>query len=75
MAWWAGMLLNLALEGFLLFTFWERYRAIGTREEFFRGGAAFVTDFNLPAVLLNGGGILLLIFGLWLWWRLRRTEN
>jgi hypothetical protein len=74
-AWWAGILLNLALEGFLLFTFWDRYRAIGTREEFFRGTALFVTDFNLPAVLLNGGGILLVSLAAWQWWRLRRTKN
>jgi hypothetical protein len=75
MAWWAGILVNLALEGLLLFTFWERYRAIGTHEEFFHGTAAFVTDFNFPAALLNGGGILLLIFGAWQWWRLHRAEK
>jgi hypothetical protein len=75
MAWWAGIILNLALEGLLIFTFWDRYRAVGTREEFLRGAAAFVTDFNLPSVLLNGGGVLLLSLGVWQWWQLRRARN
>jgi uncharacterized membrane protein YidH (DUF202 family) len=73
MVWWVGILLNLALEGLLLFTFWDRYRAIGTREEFFNGSALSVTDFHVPGVLLNGGGILLVILGVWQWWRLRRA--
>jgi hypothetical protein len=73
MAWWAGILLNLNLEGLLLFTFWDRYGAIGTREEFFTGSALAVTDFHVPGVLLNGGGIPLVILGVRQWWRLRRT--
>jgi len=74
MAWWAGILLNLALEGLLIFTFWARYRSIGTREEFFRGAALSVTDFHGFGVLLNGGGILLVILGIWQWVRLRRIS-
>lgn len=73
-AWWAGILLNLAIEGFLLFTFWERYRAIGTREAFFHGTALSVTDFNLPGMLLTGGGILLMLWGIRQWWWLRRPK-
>jgi magnesium-transporting ATPase (P-type) len=73
MAWWAGILVNLALEGLLIFTFWDRYRVIGTRDEFFHGTAVSIAEFQLPGVLLTSGGVLLVIFGIRQWWRLRRT--
>ncbi|MGH7598877.1 MAG: hypothetical protein ACREOI_21185 [bacterium] len=69
--WWAGIILNLALEVLLIFALWDRYSAVGTREEFLRGATVSVSDFHLLGVLLNGGGILLAIFGVWQWWRLR----
>lgn len=72
-AWWAGIILNLALEGLLIFALWDRYSAVGTREEFLQGVTVSVSDFHLLGVLLNGGGILLVIFGVWQWLRLRRT--
>ncbi len=71
-AWWSGIILNLALEGLLIFALWDRYNAVGTREEFLQGATVSVSDFHLLGVLLNGGGILLVIFGVWQWWRLRR---
>ncbi len=71
-AWWAGIILNLALEGLLIFALWDRYSAVGTREEFLRGATMSVSDFHLLGVLLNGGGILLVILAAWQWWRLRR---
>lgn len=74
LAWWAGILANLALEGFLLFTFWERYRFLGTRQAFFHGTAVSITAFQLPGVLLAGGFIVLLIFGIRQWWWLRRAQ-
>ncbi|MCI0698604.1 hypothetical protein L0337_42215 [candidate division KSB1 bacterium] len=71
-AWWAGIILNLTLEGLLIFALWDRYSAVGTREEFLQGATASVSDFHLLGVLLNGGGILLVILGVWQWRRLRQ---
>jgi hypothetical protein len=71
-AWWAGIILNLALEGLLIFALWNRYSAVGTREEFLQGATASVSDFHLLGVFLNGGGIILVILGVWQWRRLRQ---
>lgn len=73
-AWWAGILANLLLEGFLVFTFWDRYRFLGTREEFFHGTAVSITELQLPGVFLTGGGMLLVVFGIRQWWHLRRAK-
>jgi hypothetical protein len=71
-AWLASIISNLALEGLLIFALWDRYSAVGTREEFLQGATVSVSDFHLLGVLLNGGGILLVIFGVWQWRRLRQ---
>ncbi len=71
--WRAGIILNLALEGMLIFALWNRYSAVGTREEFLQGSTMLsLSDFHLLGVLLNGGGIVLVILGVWQWRRLRR---
>lgn len=73
--WWSGMIVNLALEGLLIFSLWDRYSAVGTREEFLQGATVSVSGFHLLGVLLNGGGILLVIFGAWQWRRLRSVKS
>ncbi len=74
-AWWAGIILNVALEGLLIFALRDRYSAIGTREEFLQGTTMSLTDFHWLSVVLNGGGILLVILGAWQWRQLRRAGN
>lgn len=72
-AWWAGIMLSLVIEGFLIFILWNRYSAVGTRGQFLTGNTAPLSDFHLLSAILNGGGLLLVMFGTWQWWRLRRA--
>jgi hypothetical protein len=75
LAWWAGIILNLIIEGLLLLALWDRYNAVGTIEDFLNGTTVPLTDFHLLSVLLNGGGILLVVLGVWQWRRLRQAGN
>lgn len=68
--WWAGIILNVVIEVLLIVILWDRYRAVGTREEFLQGTTLSLTDFHTLSLVLNGGGILLVILGVWQWWRL-----
>ena len=72
-AWWAVIMLSLVIEGFLIFTLWTRYSAVGTRGQFLTGNTVPLSDFHLLSAILNGGGIMLVMFAAYQWWRLRRA--
>jgi hypothetical protein len=73
--WWASVFLNLAIEGLLIIALWNRYNSVGTLEEFLNGTTRSLTDFHLLSGLLNGGGILLVVLGIWQWRRLSASSN
>ncbi|MDZ7343914.1 MAG: hypothetical protein ONA90_05310 [candidate division KSB1 bacterium] len=74
-AWWAGIISSLVVEGFLIFILWNRYSVVGTRAQFLSGNTVRLSDFHLLSAILNGGGMLLVMFGAYQWWRLRRLRD